>query len=500
MVFSRIGGFVSQSHRFTYGVRRFIPSKTVSYCRSLDHVVHNTAIISTCKRRLSSQQQQQQQHEQVEESFRVAQINYTTGNVEYIYLPPTEILERTCILPRDLVSLDLASSTTAVTAQRKRRHGNSLTAILPRTDSILLSFGNVRAVAGRDHVYIMEAHTKVAQNFAKELQEVLSTANTKSKSPTLLLLQDDEDDPPELVFLEFVLKDTVETYMRRIQLLEPIVDDFLSRVSTTQVFTEEGVHQLVPLKDTLQRFELRVKQSLDCLKELLNDDDEMLKLLLTEQAEARESGVPVHHDRHQAVELLVGIYARQLANLLQEVDYLLGRVQSKQEFVTLALAAYRNRLVRMNVNIGIVGVSTAITTTIAGLFGMNLVSGLEDSSVAFVAVAGGSTVLSMAVAAQFYHFMSGRVMQQQAAKSLQANKTLTKALSDMVALDYAFKKMMLYNATFNKTEFQKVLSEARLSQKVTTEEIDLLFEILDTTKDDHLSLEDFHPSSTTNSK
>jgi magnesium transporter len=54
------------------------------------------------------------------------------------------------------------------------------------------------------------------------------------------------------------------------------------------------------------------------------------------------------------------------------------------------MAGYRNRLIRMNVNIGIVGVATGITTTIAGLFGMNLISGVEESSIAFVAVTAGS--------------------------------------------------------------------------------------------------------------
>lgn len=46
------------------------------------------------------------------------------------------------------------------------------------------------------------------------------------------------------------------------------------------------------------------------------------------------------------VEILVGVYARQLSSMLWEIQYLLSRLESKREFVALALASYRNRMVR----------------------------------------------------------------------------------------------------------------------------------------------------------
>jgi hypothetical protein len=46
------------------------------------------------------------------------------------------------------------------------------------------------------------------------------------------------------------------------------------------------------------------------------------------------------------VEVLLGVYARQLSSMLWEIQYMLGRLESKREFVSLALASYRNRMVR----------------------------------------------------------------------------------------------------------------------------------------------------------
>lgn len=52
----------------------------------------------------------------------------------------------------------------------------------------------------------------------------------------------------------------------------------------------------------------------------------------------------VAHSEH--VEVLLGVYARQLSTIQYEIQYLLSRLESKREFVSLALASYRNRMIR----------------------------------------------------------------------------------------------------------------------------------------------------------
>jgi hypothetical protein len=456
---------------------------------------------TTTANRMSEQQQQQQ--------FKVTVIRYGQGGCSTIYLTPTELLKRTSILPRDLVSLHLTSrgeeqeqqqqkqQPQAQQFQKRRRTARPPTAIVPRTDCILLSFGNIRAIAGRESVYILDAHTKMASSFAKDLAAVYHARdNTPSGG--------DDDEHPELVFLEAVMRDTVDTYTRRIRIFEPIVDDFLGRAAN-EVFSESGVHQLVPLKDALQGFELQLTQSLDCLTSILNDDKLMLDLLLTEQAEARSQGVQVEFSRHEYVELMLSVYSRQIQNLQQEVQYLLSRLQSKQEFIALALAGYRNRLVRMNVHLGIMGVATGMMTATTGLFGMNLVSGLEESPMAFVMVTGGSLTVAMTVSGIYFSFLRGRILQERAAQSLAEIQTFVNSLSDMGALDYTVKKMMILQQqqqeeggggaagvlAMDKLAFKNRLQEARMSGNVTDQEVDFLFGVLDTHKDNQLTPQDF---------
>ena len=441
---------------------------------------------------LQQQQPQPRRGEKHLESFKVAQINYKTGIIQSVYLPPEEILRQTSILPRDLVALQLTT--------RRERRGKRLprhftrppSAILPRTDSILLSFGNIRAVATRESVFILEANNPIAKSFAEDVAALFPVQ--QNKHPHLahgIRTTTTTAEPPELIFLEGVLRDTVETFTRRIRLMEPIVEDFVDRASE-QVFSEQGVAHLAPLKDALQNFELTVKQSVDCLTELLNDDDEMLNLLLTEQAHAKSTGTEVEFDRHQHVDLLLSVYARQLTNVLQEIHYLLGRLQSKQEFVALALAGYRNRLVRMNVNIGIVGVSTGIMTAATGLFGMNLISGLEESASAFLMVTGVSTCFAVGVAGVYFQLMDGKHMQRQAEERIKEVETLTHALSDMGAVDYTVKKMLRGDTVMlTRDEFKRRMVKARQSNHITEEEVDFLFQVFDRHKDNYISKEDF---------
>lgn len=48
------------------------------------------------------------------------------------------------------------------------------------------------------------------------------------------------------------------------------MDAFLDKVDSNDVTSPDaGVHQLVPLKDALQSFEIQVKQSLECLEDLV---------------------------------------------------------------------------------------------------------------------------------------------------------------------------------------------------------------------------------------
>lgn len=124
---------------------------------------------------------------------------------------------------------------------------------------------------------------------------------------------------------------------------------------------------------------------------------------------------------------------------------------------------------------------------------MNLISGLEDSSIAF-----GLTVVSTSVAGIFIgvgciSYISGSSMQRRTMERLNEIMAIDGALSHMSAIDYAVKYMVMKNKSMGKDEFAKRLAESQLSssQLITENEIDLLFDAFDSSKDGKLFLDDF---------
>lgn len=186
----------------------------------------------------------------------------------------------------------------------------------------------------------------------------------------------------------------------------------------------------------------------------------------------------------------MGVYARRFSSIIQETNYLLGRIKSKQDFIELELDLYRNRLIRMNLDLAILATATGVTTALTGTFGMNMVNGFEESATAFAIVSGASAFTALSVGYYFRRMISGRVIQQRAEQRIDEIQTMSNAFSDMTALDYTVKKMMR-GETMGKEEFKQQLTLARQSKEVTDKEIDLLFNVLNTQEDDVLCKEDF---------
>ena len=400
--------------------------------------------------------------------------------IESLKLP--EILRNSSLHARDLFSLALTSSHDVEEDSRRRWRprqvssaGRTPAAILPRGDEIVLSFGSIRALIGKDSGMIFDAHVPGTQLLASEIAHTFGQRVTENKemkwrrlaglsndaSPEAKAQKDlsasdyafdsttdwsarmryDESESFELVFVEEILRDTCDTFNRRLLLYEPIVSTLLTRVHN-EMFSDEGVQHIIPIKDSLQEFELNVKSCLECLTHLLDNDEDMLALLLTEQHFASAKGEDLQPQLHERVELLLEEYARQLHSIIGEIHFLLKRIQSKQELVAISLDSYRNRMIRMNVSLAIVGVGLALGTSTAGFFGMNLISGLEESPTAFNTVLLSTSIASLAVVFGCTSYLSGSKMRERAIQRIKEIDTLSGALGDMSSLDFAVKTMI----------------------------------------------------------
>ena len=147
-------------------------------------------------------------------------------------------------------------------------------------------------------------------------------------------------------------------------------------------------------------------------------------------------------------------------------------------------------MIRMNIDLALLATATSITTAFSGAFGMNMINGLEESSSAFVIISTTSVVVSLSVAYYFRRKISGHMIQKRAEQRIDEIQTMTNALSDMTALDYAVKKMMR-GKSMSREEFKQELNTARQLKKCSDREIDVLFNVLNQNQDEVLGKDDF---------
>lgn len=397
-------------------------------------------------------------------TFSVVAIDHQTGRATPQVMATNELLKATELTTRDLFALNLTAR------QEKRPLQQTLAALISRPsgsippqampesdrdqddrnnrsadNNLIASLGSVRAVVTPRSIFVLDAHLAPVQDLARELAVVYPSNR-----------------PHATVFLEFVLADMVESYQRRLRIFQPIADNYLHKAHGDIDGDTNVSNQSFPLKDALQSFELEIQQSFDCLT---NAGEGMDEILLT-------------------------LYARQLANISVQVKYLLKRLQSKQEFVTLALSSYRNRMVKMNVRINIATLSMAFGMFMTSFYGMNVPNGFEENLYIFNMVTAASVVGGTLIASTSLGYLSGPQVSDQAAMRLQEQENLASALSDMTALDYAM-KVARRSGGLNRERFRQLLKKGRPSKHASRQEVDLLFQIFDRNADGYLRSDDF---------
>ncbi|KAH7882311.1 Mg2+ transporter protein cora-like protein [Phlebopus sp. FC_14] len=123
-------------------------------------------------------------------------------------------------------------------------------------------------------------------------------------------------------------------------------------------------------------------------------DEDLNAMHLTDR---KNNILPDRHE-HDELEVLLEFFSKQVEEIVNEAENIESNVQSTQEIVELILDSNRNALLALDlkVSIGTMGLGTG--ALIAGLFGMNLKSHMEEMSYAFLAMSIASTAIAALVA------------------------------------------------------------------------------------------------------
>lgn len=154
---------------------------------------------------------------------------------------------------------------------------------------------------------------------------------------------------------------------------------------------------LLQLKNGLTSFEVTLRETAGAMKELMDDDEDMAEMYLTQKA---ATGKAPKESEHGEVEVILETYFRKVDELENEVEQNVKSITLTEEHIQIRLDSTRNSMMKMELlmSISTLGITTGALG--AGLFGMNLPSHLEHSPYAFFFASGLLCLLAAAIIRQ----------------------------------------------------------------------------------------------------
>ncbi|OAA62499.1 magnesium ion transporter [Niveomyces insectorum RCEF 264] len=306
----------------------------------------------------------------------------------------TELIAKYGLLPRDLRKID----------------SSNLPHILVRPAAILLNLLHLKVLIKADRVLLFDVYgskTSYPQSaFLYDLQGRLQqkppppppaaatttaaengTATTTGKRTT----REAGGLPYEFRALEAVLLSVTSELEAEFDTVREPVIRILNELEAD--ITRDKLRVLLVLSKKVSTFEQKAKLVRDAIEELLEADDDLAAMYLTEKTHDLYRG----EDDHTEVEMLLESYHKICDEVAQEAGSLVSSIRNTEEIIRAILDANRNALMLLDLKFSIGTLGLAMGTFLAGLYGMNLENFIEATHWGFGTVTGASFAFSLLV-------------------------------------------------------------------------------------------------------
>ncbi|OAP56614.1 hypothetical protein AYL99_08726 [Fonsecaea erecta] len=270
----------------------------------------------------------------------------------------SELIAKYGLLPRDLRKID----------------SSVLPHILVRPSAILINLLHLRVLIQSDRVLVFDAFgstdSYTQSLFMYDLEGKLrQKADPRNGSLNL---------PYELRALEAVLISVTSGLEAEFALVRDPVTHILTELEE-DIDRDKLRHLLIHSKK-LGTFEQKARLVRDAIEDLLEADDDLSAMYLTER---KATGKPRAENDHQEVEMLLESYHKICDEIVEISGNLISNIRNTEEVVRAILDANRNQLMLLEIKFSIGTLGLAGGTLIAGLYGMNLKNFVEESDLAF---------------------------------------------------------------------------------------------------------------------
>ncbi|KIW47144.1 uncharacterized protein PV06_02743 [Exophiala oligosperma] len=270
----------------------------------------------------------------------------------------SELIAKYGLLPRDLRKID----------------SSVLPHILVRPTAILINLLHLRVLIQSDRVLVFDAYgstdSYTQSLFMYDLEGKLRQKADPRNGSTYL--------PYEFRALEAVLISVTSGLEAEFALVrDPVVH--ILRELEEDIDRDKLRHLLIHSKK-LGTFEQKARLVRDAIDDLLEADDDLSAMYLTER-KASKTSRPEHD--HQEVEMLLESYHKICDEIVEISGNLINNIRNTEEVVKAILDANRNQLMLLEIKFSVGTLGLAGGTLIAGLYGMNLNNFIEETDWGF---------------------------------------------------------------------------------------------------------------------
>ncbi|KAL8788515.1 MAG: hypothetical protein Q9195_007254 [Heterodermia aff. obscurata] len=284
----------------------------------------------------------------------------------------TELIAKYGLLPRDLRKID----------------SSLLPHILVRPSAILINLLHLRVLIKYNRVLVLDAYGTTDSHtqsvFMYDLCGKLAQKDNPRQPGSLSY---------ELRALEAVLISVTTGLEAEFEgVSDPVVR--VLRELEEDIDRDKLRHLLVYSKK-LGTFEQKARLVRDAIDDILEADDDLVSMYLTEKAQGKFRA----ENDHTEVEMLLESYHKVCDEIVQVSGNLVSNIRNTEEIVKAILDANRNSLMLLDLkfSIGTLGIGSG--AFIAGLYGMNLKNFIEESDLGFLGVTSWSFIFAAVVCA-----------------------------------------------------------------------------------------------------
>jgi len=331
-------------------------------------------------------------------------------------------------------------------------------------------------------IFQPEEHASATDRFIRELKEQFR-CKTNSEVPGLtsqismktlytdFSIGNMRDQDFEFIILESALDNIVSKFKRHLKIKRPALDMLLQQIELQPETT--GLKRLLAVKKSLLEFEQRVEHLMKVVQQLMADKEDMVDLYLTRPQRMVE--------QHEEVEQLFEAHAADLEEIVTETKIFNEMIEDTDQFISAHLDSVRNEIIKLSLFIEIGALVMASGAVVSGIFGMNLLSRIEEFEHGFMLICLAILVMMICIFGGFYQKYYQLRADTSSAHSFTLLKNFFTYVDDLEY--YVFNKK-----TFTNKEFKEAI-EKITKLKISDKEAEYLFTMFDSNKDGYIDIE-----------